>query len=90
MNLRGEEESVIADDEDAIIDDDIQSNRRNALGTNPPKNLVEREPEREPDFSRNLEANISYNDHRVNQRQIHQSNIPTASKQQKANSMEEA
>jgi len=57
MNMRGEEESVLADDDEPIMDDDGQfSNRKNL---NPPLSMIEREPEREPDYS-NVDGNISH------------------------------
>lgn len=57
MQLRGEEESVFADDDEPIADDDgMYSNRKHL---NPPKNMIDREPEREPDYSC-VEANISH------------------------------
>jgi len=41
---------VNLEDDDAVIEDDsVFSNRRGIL--NKPKNMIEREPEREPDFS---------------------------------------
>jgi hypothetical protein len=55
MNMRGEEESVIADDDEPIMEDDFYSNKK----MNPPKNMIEREPEREPDYS-NFDGNISH------------------------------
>lgn len=84
MQLRGEEESVVADDEEPIIDNDEGIYQNNNQILNPGKNLVEREPEREPDQS-NLEANISASvDHdkmMANHRQIHSSAMPQGVKQ---------
>ena len=51
--IRGEDDSVLDDDE--VIADDEQFYQKIR---NPPKNMIEREPEREPDYS-GLEGNIS-------------------------------
>lgn len=49
----------IDDDDPAVVDEEsIYANRRGVL--NPPKNMVEREPEREPDHSF-LDGNITHN-----------------------------
>jgi len=72
-------DSIGVDDEEEIADDDMGSGNRKRL--NGQKNLVEREPEREPDFSAfegNVSQSIIEND---NKKQIHSSNIPPASKQ---------
>lgn len=55
QTVRGEDESVF-DDEDPIIEDEsaIMNKKQN-----PPKYMIEREPEREPDYSC-LDGNITY------------------------------
>ena len=49
--MRAEDESQMnIEDDDAVIEDDsVFSNRRGMLAK--PKNMIDREPEREPDFS---------------------------------------
>lgn len=55
-----DEDSIIPDDDDHIPDDNRAYSNKHSL--NPPKTIIEREPEREPDNS-SLEANVTANLH---------------------------
>jgi len=51
-NNDGDDDSLMGEDDEPVMDEDgFYSNR------NPPKNMIEREPEREPDY---MEGNISH------------------------------
>ncbi len=54
QTVRPEDESVInIDDDEPFIEEDADyTNRRGNV--NPPKNMIEREPEREPEFEGNI------------------------------------